>query len=1061
MPGSSCSSRSSSRRRFTPLHREAVPERAGKRRQRPNKKGLEQAVLSALQYDSSSSDDIERRSVKKSLLAELTASRETAIDAAGDDSVRSLFQTSDQGLQKGKVRRRKGTGADEGRKQAKSVAASRNLQEEGAGRSGSMDLNKVRSKQEKTKLNDSHEHNGDDGPRPGRGARYVRKGRGMKSRVVQDPDHASTKQPGGDAGVSSGSEDGRRVRIKGNGLLGNASKAGMQKDKEVSESEFEPTTEEIQNWRSTLNKHMDSGNDDLRTAFSIKECNPSVIRRLGPESFLSGHKLEEGGLPLYDDDGKANLHFLLGTYLSIRRTQSKRARGDNTVEAVPDAQRGLIRWLLLQARQLQLISQSELKRYKVERKRVDAMKKSRQYSLALKANWATASGDELQDTPEKKAAHEMDDFDARFPERRSERQVGSSTALQERLRTQAVSRQSGITVQSSRTVDMQKVKDALLAPKMSFDWEAKVDDEEEDAWGGLEVEVPEEQAVSSSRDMFKDQMRRSVSFHQAKSLRMNDCHLGQRRTQSASDLTTSLSDSADAILGDASLGSTSALRTTADAADESGSIIEGTAHGNEAVSPITSVANTADQRDFMSVDSAVVSADNTSCKAAKHETPVQQAGAVASSAASSVSSNADACTSGVVLASERPGPLILSSALPSTASSSSPATTEPVITTEVLKSSLPTPEVPAIQTKSVLIGRRGLQATPPGVKVSMVTLSEVPNNGATDGEAPILSESARSGPASITHVGETVLLAAAQVKAATHSQDWISPTAMWGGSPWTPCSSPNPVAGTNTPRAGPGDRMPGEALEISPTVPFVPLEEAKGETFTGLENLQAGINGAVQQEQGHAEKANSGSFEISPTVPFVPTEEANVAGALEGLPARSNHVTVEEDGHDLKAHDRKLESSVPDATRPRLERVESDSLVSLNGDVSDEPVDADQIAEPEEASSQRDEKRRRMEREWLRHKRQTLLQQEERTRRRKVRQTLAESTDRLRVASMNKEDQGRYDSVIAEPIAKKLRTAVLGFGMTAPADGEVDDDSSLLGGFANSGQRRPRILLGR
>jgi len=1110
MTKSSGSSRSSSRRRFRPLQGEAIPERAGRRRQRSTNKGLEQAVLSALQYDSSS-DDNERGSVKKSLLAELTAARESTSNVAGDGSE---GQANQRGRKKEKVRRRRGTGEKDSSKQA-------DFQQEGG--SGSMGHKKKRNRQETKDLNDSHEHQGDDGQKPGRGGRYVRKGRGMKSKVVQDQDHMAGKQPGRDAGVSSGSEDGRRVRIKGNGLIGN--KAGAQKDKEVSESEFEPTTDEIEDWRGSLNKHMDKSSDDLRTAFSIKECDTAVIRRLGPESFLGGRKLEEGGLLLYDDEGKANLHFILGSYRWIRRIQSKRAQGDETFPAVPHAERGLVRWLLLQARQLQLISESELKRYKVETRRVEAMKKSRQYSLALKANWAAASGYEQQDTPEKKAAHEVDNFDAHFPQRRAERQEGSNTVLQERLRSQAVSRQSGITVQSSCTVDMQRVKDALLAPKMSFDWEDKTGDDDDDetgAWGGLEVEIPEEHAVSSSRDIFKDQMRRSVSFHQAKSLRMNDLHLGQRRTKSASDLNTSVSDSVDVAGGDAHQDSISLPPAAVDVADTSVSVLQETAHNNETTSPFESAVNTADEHDSMKVASGPASAGITDCDSAQPETLVQQTVAVAPSAELSdvvtVPAKVDLCTSGAGLASETTGQQTTLATLPGIGPSSSPGATnqqatnqqatkiqstdnagkqpsddqqtsnqpagsqppgnqpkgnqptESETTTAASKSSLLAPEVPVIQSKSVMIGRRGVQAAAPGAKVSTVTPCEAPNDGATDGEAPVLSDNARSGQASVPQLTENVLLAAAQAKVATNSQDWISPTAMWGASPWTPCNSPHPAAGTNTPRAGPGERMPGESFEISPTVPFVPTEEAKEISptvpFVPTEEAkgeisQAGTNGVMKQHQGHAESANGESFEISPTVPFVAIEEPRVAGASEGLSASSDHVTVEHDSRDLKPHDSRLGSPAPETTRPRLESTVSDSSVALNGDQNDEPVEADQMAEPEEASSQRDEKRRRMEHEWLMHKRQSLLQQEELTRRRKVRRSLEGATDRLRVATMNKEDQGRYDSVVAESNDKNARTALLKLGMPAPVSSEVDDDTSLLGGFANSGHRRPRILLAR
>jgi len=229
--------------------------------------------------------------------------------------------------------------------------------------------------------------------------------------------------------------------------------------------------------------------------------------------------------------------------------------------------------------------------------------------------------------------------------------------------------------------------------------------------------------------------------------------------------------------------------------------------------------------------------------------------------------------------------------------------------------------------------------------------------------------------------------------------------------------------------------MPGEPFEISPTVPFVPTEEAKAEKPFEISPTVP----FVPTEEAKGEKP----FEISPTVPFVPIEEAK-GEMLNGLETLTNGVMqqqqqqqqghaervtseMEEERHNLKARDARLESSAPATARPNLERSKaSDALGLLNGDVSDENVDANQMAEPEEASSQRDEKRRRMEREWLRHKRQSLLQQEELTRRRKVRRSVAQGTDNLRVAGV-----------------------------------EVDDDSSLLGGFAKPVPRRPRILLGR
>merc|ERR1719158_1366956 len=64
-------------------------------------------------------------------------------------------------------------------------------------------------------------------------------------------------------------------------------------------------------------------------------------------------------------------------------------------------------------------------------------------------------------------------------------------------------------------MNLDKVREQLLAPSLSFDWEVK-ENEEDDF--GLEVDVPEAQRSDSKRDIFHQQLRRAVSFNHAKNL---------------------------------------------------------------------------------------------------------------------------------------------------------------------------------------------------------------------------------------------------------------------------------------------------------------------------------------------------------------------------------------------------------------------------------------------------------------------------------------------------------------------------------------------------------------
>lgn len=101
-----------------------------------------------------------------------------------------------------------------------------------------------------------------------------------------------------------------------------------------------------------------------------------------------------------------------------------------------------------------------------------------------------------------------------FPARRRARSGGQDSAsgaageldsgrLKERLRTHVSSWQTRISVAASHGLDLDKLREVLTAPSLSFDWEAKGMEEEEEGsmWGSLEVDVPEAEKRASSRPL--------------------------------------------------------------------------------------------------------------------------------------------------------------------------------------------------------------------------------------------------------------------------------------------------------------------------------------------------------------------------------------------------------------------------------------------------------------------------------------------------------------------------------------------------------------------------------
>jgi len=122
----------------------------------------------------------------------------------------------------------------------------------------------------------------------------------------------------------------------------------------------------------------------------------------------------------------------------------------------------------------------------------------------------------------------------------------------------------------------------------------------------------------------------------------------------------------------------------------------------------------------------------------------------------------------------------------------------------------------------------------------------------------------------------------------------------------------------------------------------------------------------------------------------------------------------------------------------------------------------------QEVLTERDLKRRKMEREWLRHKRQQQLKEEGLLRQReekaaKARRRAAEA-ESLDVATMSKEDKSRYEAVVAavglsgHGGARKAKTSPALAALIGREEDE--DDARLLNGFQTGQPRRARFIVG-
>jgi len=298
---------------------------------------------------------------------------------------------------------------------------------------------------------------------------------------------------------------------KGKSKKGGSDSLGLESEEE---EEGGIAKEQLQAWEEDFNARVDKKFPNApATAFSIKPCDPSSIRQLTAECFLGKKRPEEGGFYLIDADGLINIHFLLGTQKQLQKLRERRQKGDKTGDDVNKADIKYLKWLIIKALQLRVINKREMRSGRVKQERIKNAEKSLRWSLSRSANLAEYSDnegeadDEISPELKFKQKEKAEDFKEIVEKNRSQ------------LRTNVATRQRLISASSSHDINLDEVQDRLLAPSMSFDWEEKGSDDDDNL---LEVDMPEQEGKNSKREIFLEQMHRSRSFHQAKGLSHRD-----------------------------------------------------------------------------------------------------------------------------------------------------------------------------------------------------------------------------------------------------------------------------------------------------------------------------------------------------------------------------------------------------------------------------------------------------------------------------------------------------------------------------------------------------------
>jgi len=341
-------------------------------------------------------------------------------------------------------------------------------------------------------------------------------------------------------GNASGSDAEPGKKRRGRAKAAPGERAGKEnKKKPESDSELEAEEADKVVWMDDLTARKEKSSTNLRTAFSIKE-KTAMIRKLEAKCFLGGRRLDEGGRPLFDDEGKVNMHFVLSSYAPMKKArdmQKLRAQASGDTSKLPvDKDYSNLKFLVKQARELRIVDKGEVKRGMISKKRIAATTKSQSFSLAFEVNLVKGDGEagDEEETPTESAKA--------FERQPTMQREVSAGVAQERLKTIVATRQTEIKVGSSHKLDLEKVKVALTAPQLSFDWEPKDDEDEE---GGLEVDIPVAgKTKSTMRDLLRGQISRQMSMDRAKFLNtVSRSNSGLNRGRSAQDMESQVGES--------------------------------------------------------------------------------------------------------------------------------------------------------------------------------------------------------------------------------------------------------------------------------------------------------------------------------------------------------------------------------------------------------------------------------------------------------------------------------------------------------------------------------------
>lgn len=263
---------------------------------------------------------------------------------------------------------------------------------------------------------------------------------------------------------------------------------------------------EVPDWGVGLEERRDA-NGDLRTAFSNARVLAADIRRLPGASFLSGR-------PVFDSRGKVNIHLLLAAHRELVLA--------STGELDADARH--IGYLARRACGLGLVSQDQVRHGRTKGSQ-------RQDRGDRPARVLTGAEDELRfpsrPQAQKRSAPASQDGADLFGDAEDdfERCVKRRQAMID-LVTRNNSRRAAVMHSvSSDSLDIGKVRDQLLAPKLSFDLSERDpgDGDSDDGGLGLEIQMPATSVASGARagakrGLLRQQLLQSLSKRRAHDL---------------------------------------------------------------------------------------------------------------------------------------------------------------------------------------------------------------------------------------------------------------------------------------------------------------------------------------------------------------------------------------------------------------------------------------------------------------------------------------------------------------------------------------------------------------